>query len=148
MVNNPTMGTVTGAGIYAKNTLVIISATPNSNYRFVQWNDGDTTNPRTITVTQDTIFTAVFEATTGITDLETSTISIYSNPTRDNIHIILPENIHQAVFMLYDMQGKRLIRQHVNNQDEVSVSGLATGIYIYNVVTEKQSYQGKIIIND
>ena len=37
-----------------------ISATPNFGYYFVQWNDGNTENPRTLELTQDTILTAKF----------------------------------------------------------------------------------------
>ncbi|MBR5854175.1 MAG: leucine-rich repeat protein, partial [Paludibacteraceae bacterium] len=37
-----------------------ISATPNVGYHFVQWNDGNTNNPRTLELTQDTILTAEF----------------------------------------------------------------------------------------
>ena len=39
----------------------ILTATPESCYRFVAWNDGNTNNPRTIRVTQDTTLTANFE---------------------------------------------------------------------------------------
>ncbi len=39
----------------------ILTATPASCYHFTAWNDGSTDNPRTITVTQDTTFTANFE---------------------------------------------------------------------------------------
>ena len=39
----------------------IMTATPESCYRFVAWNDGNTNNPRTIRVTQDTTLTANFE---------------------------------------------------------------------------------------
>jgi hypothetical protein len=70
---------------------------------------------------------------------------IYPNPATDNINITLPENISQAVFTLYDMQGKVLIKQEINNQETVAVNNLASGIYIYNVRTSKQNYQGKII---
>ena len=38
-----------------------MTATPESCYRFVAWNDGNTNNPRTIRVTQDTTLTANFE---------------------------------------------------------------------------------------
>jgi hypothetical protein len=54
-------GTVSGAGDYEPNTEAVISATPASGYRFVQWNDGNTDNPRTVTVTEDMTFTAEFE---------------------------------------------------------------------------------------
>ena len=39
----------------------VLTATPVSCYHFTAWNDGSTDNPRTITVTQDTTFTANFE---------------------------------------------------------------------------------------
>jgi hypothetical protein len=123
----------------------IIEATTNSGYRFVQWNDGITDNPRTITVTQDTTFTAIFNVATGIANRETSTRSVYPNPATDNINIVLPENVSHAVFMLYDMQGKMLIKQEIRNQDMVSINNLANGMYIYNVKTEKENRQGKIV---
>ena len=37
-----------------------ILATPNYGYHFTQWSDGDTINPRTFVLTQDTSFTAQF----------------------------------------------------------------------------------------
>ena len=37
-----------------------ISATANYRYNFVQWSDGNTDNPRTLVLTQDTTFTAEF----------------------------------------------------------------------------------------
>ncbi len=57
---NPTYGTATGSGSYERGTSVNISATPNSGYRFAQWDDGDTNNPRTITVTGNKTYTAQF----------------------------------------------------------------------------------------
>ncbi|MDR1180862.1 MAG: T9SS type A sorting domain-containing protein, partial [Bacteroidales bacterium] len=143
--NDAAMGSVTGSGDYAVNSTITITATPNAGYRFVAWNGGDTQSSRAITVTQDTTFTARFEKGVGIIDVVASTINVYPNPATDNINIILPENVTQATFTLYDTQGKMLIRQEVNNQDVIQVSNLASGIYIYNVGTEKESYQGKII---
>ena len=40
-----------------------ISATANYGYHFVQWSDGNTDNPRTLTLTQDTVLTAEFAQT-------------------------------------------------------------------------------------
>jgi hypothetical protein len=130
---------------YAANSVASITAISNSGYRFVQWNDGNTDNPRELTVTGDSIFMAIFESNVGITDATVSTVSVYPNPATDNIHIVLPENVSRAIFTLYDMQSKLLIRQEINSQEEISISNFATGIYIYNVRTNKQSYQGKIV---
>ena len=40
---------------------ISLYATPNTGYRFVQWNDGETRNSRRVVITQDTTFTAEFE---------------------------------------------------------------------------------------
>jgi hypothetical protein len=143
--HNPSMGEVSGSGYYDKNAIATIDATAYHGNRFVCWNDGNSDNPRTITVTQDIVFVASFERMTSIEDIETKHIVIYPNPATDNIHITLPENVHQALFTLYDMQGKILIKQEVSNQDMVSINSLASGVYIYHVRTHKQSYQGKLI---
>ena len=45
----------------------IISATPAEHYRFAQWSDGNTDNPRTIVVTEDTTYTAEFIPIRNIT---------------------------------------------------------------------------------
>ena len=60
--NNAQWGEVTGAGLYAQDAT--ITATPNDGYTFMRWSDGNTDNPRTLTVTQDTIFTAEFDVDT------------------------------------------------------------------------------------
>jgi len=43
-------GTSTGSGIYTPSQQIQISITPNIGYQFSEWNDGNTDNPRTITV--------------------------------------------------------------------------------------------------
>ncbi len=65
-VNNSNYGTVTGSGLYEKGTEATITATPNNGYiEFVQWSDGNTENPRTVTVTSDVTYTATFKVTDG-----------------------------------------------------------------------------------
>ena len=54
------MGTTSGTGIYDEDATITISATPTQHYHFVSWNDGTTDNPRTIRVTTDVTYTALF----------------------------------------------------------------------------------------
>jgi hypothetical protein len=63
VANNNALGTVSGDGVYAENTTATLTATPAADARFVSWSDGNTDNPRAITVTQDTTFTAIFKST-------------------------------------------------------------------------------------
>ena len=46
-------------------TAAIIAATPNDGYFFSQWSDGNTDNPRTLTVNEDMELTAEFEQNNG-----------------------------------------------------------------------------------
>ena len=58
--NDPSLGTVIGSGTYPENSTIEISATPNANATFTGWNDGNTDNPRSIVVTQDMEYEAIF----------------------------------------------------------------------------------------
>ena len=56
-----TMGSVTIETAPTCGVDAVIKATPNDDYRFMKWSDGNTENPRTITVTEDITLTAIFE---------------------------------------------------------------------------------------
>ncbi|MBQ5892298.1 MAG: T9SS type A sorting domain-containing protein [Bacteroidales bacterium] len=58
---NETQGYVNGLGSYDSLSVVELTAIANACYQFVSWNDGNTNNPRTFTLTKDTTFTALFE---------------------------------------------------------------------------------------
>lgn len=65
VVASPTEGgTVSGAGTYNQGSTATITATANTGYRFVQWNDGNKNATRTITVSSSTTYTATFEKLT------------------------------------------------------------------------------------
>lgn len=53
-------GTVEGAGVYPQGATTYLTATPNMGWTFSHWNDGITTNPRSITVNGDATYTAHF----------------------------------------------------------------------------------------
>ena len=78
--SDPSQGSVTGSGIYNYLTTVTLQATPTQNHRFVQWNDGSTSNPRVITVVADSTFTAQFEP------IEQYTVTVVSdNPQQGTV---------------------------------------------------------------
>lgn len=60
--NDTTMGLVEGAGRYPSQSTATLTATPTVGHIFTQWSDGETANPRSITMTADTSLTAIFAA--------------------------------------------------------------------------------------
>ena len=62
--NNDDYGYVEGAGSYVENTNVTITAVAYEGYEFVEWNDGNTDNPRYVTATEDITYTATFAEAT------------------------------------------------------------------------------------
>ena len=62
--NNSSWGSVSGGGQYNYNTNATLTATPTTHHHFVRWNDANTTNPRTVTVTDDITYTAYFATDT------------------------------------------------------------------------------------
>jgi hypothetical protein len=60
--NDNTLGIVTGTGNYAYNTTATITATPAAYCTFVEWNDGNTDPVRTVLVTGNASYTAIFQA--------------------------------------------------------------------------------------
>ena len=60
--NNAELGSIAGSGTFNYLSNNEISATANEGYVFAKWEDGNTANPRTVSLTCDTTFTAVFVA--------------------------------------------------------------------------------------
>lgn len=60
---------------------VTIAAFPYENYSFVEWNDGDTVNPRNVTIQSDTAFVACFQLV-----LDTSDIYFQNEPVIISAH--------------------------------------------------------------
>ena len=58
--NDVSMGTVSGAGQYNKDSQATITASPKSGYLFDQWSDGNQNATRTINVTRNQTLVATF----------------------------------------------------------------------------------------
>jgi len=66
-VNDAAMGTVTATPqkeAYKAGDTVVLTATANEGFEFANWSDGNSDNPRTVTVTANATYTAQFVAST------------------------------------------------------------------------------------
>ena len=123
-----TMGYVTGAGEYPKGSTATLVAVPFGQNYFVRWNDGNTDNPRTITVTGDMTFTAEFApAGSAVETLENGERGIYA--TGRTLHV---ENGGES-YRVYTAAG-RLV--YTGNDSSVTLS--APGMYIVRTSDRSQ----------
>ena len=79
VANDETMGSVSGSGTYNYGTTATLTATANEGFRFVEWNDGNTSDVRTITVTESATYIATFEETVIDIDSVTFVLSLNDN---------------------------------------------------------------------
>ena len=84
--------------------------------------------------------------------LANSQVRLYPNPTNSFVNIYIDHSVsHLNVeFTLYDITGKLAFRTNYNNTSRKRISldtDLSKGIYSYSIVTEEQSFKGKLIIN-
>lgn len=123
-----TIGTVSGEGSIIKGDSVVIKATPADGYRFVKWSDGITYNPRTIIVTSDTTFTAIFEAVENQGGTSTSVTETAAGATRIYTFgkAIVVENAMDEI-CVYNTMGV-LIGKNIAPNVTISVKG--AGVYI------------------
>ena len=61
LVSDTAAGTISGGGAYFEGEEAILTANANTGYRFVAWSDGYPYRQRTVDVTTDECFTAIFE---------------------------------------------------------------------------------------
>ena len=78
---NPEHGTVSGDGVYQVGETATLTATPKDGYEFVRWSDGNTANPRTLTVTADLTLTAEFAKI----NIPTYTVTLTCNPEHGTV---------------------------------------------------------------
>ena len=71
-------GNVNGTGTYPYGSQVKLTAVPAYGYHFTKWSDGNTENPRTIVLTQDTIMKAIFAP-------NKYSINVTCDPTRGQV---------------------------------------------------------------
>lgn len=122
--NNEEWGTVSGGGTYNHGATDTLTATPNDGYKFVKWNDGNTDNPRTITVTKKATYTATFEKLEDVEFSNPSILTIGETYGKLSYQLEMPNDRWYWIVLPYDV-----------NVSEITTTG-ANGNYNDLVFTE------------
>jgi len=89
------------------------------------------------------------DVTTGTNDLQLSLdISIFPNPSTDQITIFFPEDLKKATITVFDMMGKAVYNKtHSGATTTVDVHSLPLGNYILKAQEGDRIYSGKFVRN-
>jgi len=80
--------------------------------------------------------------------LTTMNLSVYPNPTTDQLNLQLPYTSEQASFAIYNTVGKKVAEQPiVAALTTIDMSDKAPGIYLVVVKTDAHTFNKKVIKN-
>jgi M6 family metalloprotease-like protein len=116
-----------GEGVYDYGTELTLTAVGTNGNMFMQWSDGIHANPRTITVTKDSVFTAQFRNQVGIDDAESSHAIILT--AKGSIKIVGAEG---ESIQIIDMMG-RCIASQAKATNPCVFHTSHTGIYFVKI---------------
>ncbi|MBP5649957.1 MAG: T9SS type A sorting domain-containing protein, partial [Bacteroidales bacterium] len=136
--SNDAMGAAFGSGTYNYGSVIQIRADASPGYEFVYWNDGNTDNPRNITVVADATYVANFQLQDGINDNGLTFVNVYSYGNQVVVCHAEGESIE-----IYDMLGKRVAYDAMNTLSTRQFTISTKGIYLVRV---GDSYFKKVII--
>ena len=105
-VNDATMGSATYT---MDGNTAVLTATPNEGYSFVIWNDGNTENPRTVTITSDTAFMAIFSPASSLQEVNAREFALYPNPAKSFVSLEFEALKENTLLQILDLNG-RMVR--------------------------------------
>lgn len=100
-----------------------------------------------INSSKDVYFWSELEVITGIDETNNTNINVYPNPAGDKITISTGFSLSNSLFQIYSVSGTIMETGTINNQNEIDISSLPTGIYFVNINTNKKQIVKKFVKN-
>ncbi|MES2514198.1 MAG: M43 family zinc metalloprotease [Bacteroidota bacterium] len=139
LVGTPGGGNFSGTGVVASTFDPSVSGagTFTVMYTYMDANNCSAVDSKTVNVS----------LCTGITELTNTNISVYPNPAKDAINVMMDAAlINNTSIELYDAIGKLIITEKVINvQTTIKIDALAKGIYTVRIVSEGKQTSRRII---
>ena len=104
-VNDATMGS---ASYTLDGNTAVLTATPNEGYSFLTWSDGNMENPRTVTITSDTTFMAIFSPASSLQEVNAREFALYPNPAKSFVTLEFEALKENTLLQILDLNGRRV----------------------------------------
>ena len=111
-----------------------LTAIANEGYEFTGWSDGNTENPRTVTVTSDTAFMAIFSASgsSSLQEVNAREFALYPNPAKSFVNLEFEALKGNTLLQILDLNGRRVRTLELKAGVEtlrIDLGGLPKGVY-------------------
>ena len=130
------------AECYEAGTQVVITATPNENYEFVTWSDGNTSAQRTIVMDKDYHLTATFRSTSIPTNNYTLTLTCDEGGTvgKNPNYEYYEENSTVTIFANAN-EGYKFVQWSDGNTENVRSITMTQDMVLHATFVEEQKEQ-------
>ena len=111
-----------------------LTATANEGYEFTAWNDGNTENPRTVTITSDTAFMAIFTASgsSSLQEVNAREFALYPNPAKSFVNLEFEALKENTLLQILDINGRKVRTFDLKAGQEnlrIEIGNLPEGVY-------------------
>jgi len=110
-------------------TILTLTAIPDTSYNFTQWWDGNTTSPRSFTLTSGVNISATFTPTSTSIQVAAgeNMLTVYPNPVNYELRIVIPSEARDLfanqTVELFDMNGRRVASTPLSHRSLSGVEG-------------------------
>ena len=128
-VNDATMGSATYT---MDGNTAVLTATANEGYSFLTWSDGNTENPRTVTITSDTTFMAIFSPASSLQEVNAREFALYPNPAKSFVTLEFEALQENTLLQILDINGRRVRTLDLKAGSEtlrIDLGDLPKGVY-------------------
>jgi hypothetical protein len=82
----------------------------------------------------------------SIQNFNADNVLIYPNPSNEYFFLKLPSSISKGEIVLYTNLGRKVIQQQIfQKEQQILVSGLASGVYMFEFTSNNTTFRGKIM---
>ena len=130
-VNNEAMGS---ASYTLDGNTAVLTATANEGYNFLTWSDGNMENPRTVTITSDTTFMAIFTASSSssLQEVNAREFVLYPNPAKSFVNLEFEALKENTLLQILDLNGRKVRTFDLKAGQEnlrIEIGNLPEGVY-------------------
>ena len=128
-VNNEAMGS---ASYTLDGNTAVLTATANEGYSFLTWSDGNTENPRTVTITSDTTFMAIFSPASSLQEVNAKEFALYPNPAKSFVNLEFEALKENTLLQILDLNGRKVRTFDLKAGQEnlrIEIGELPKGVY-------------------